>query len=548
MDEQSKKDKRQSLKELPEQLKYAYKCYKSGISSEALCACRLYLREHSPSLNDVIAICHIYNRHKEYSATELLIQAFEKSHDIKLMESTTLVTLKTEALLGLSRYDEAVALSFTAGEQNKSIAQLKALAICLKVSGQDENAIFIYQALVDQVELTSGNVDNVFELALLKKATGDIDGATYLLQRTLQLPESCGRGFWELANLKSYKFTDDERIQMIDYIESYKLKPMQMAFLFLALGRYFEDNQDYAQSFNHYHRSKNIFKQFNPNSCADEIFELRELEKSFTPELLNMINHAVHSDVTPIFIIGMHRSGSTLVEQILSAHPMVDGTHELTAIPQLIDAISKNNIDISVTKQIVTTIKEASAQTLTEYGQQYLNSTEVFRKGAPFFTDKLPQNFKWVGFIQAILPNAKFIDVRRHPLGTGLGIYRQIFSKSLPYTDDLYSIGEYYNEYIHVIKHWKGVLPNKIKTIIYEDLVENTEKKIKSLLAFCGLPFNEQCLSFYDVNRSVKTPSAEQVRQPIYTSAVEQWKNYEPFLQPLKEGLGDALFNYQQDV
>jgi hypothetical protein len=242
----------------------------------------------------------------------------------------------------------------------------------------------------------------------------------------------------------------------------------------------------------------------------------------------------------PIFIIGLPRAGSTLIEQILASHPLVEGTMEL---PDL----------ISITRDLRglrggtyhDALARCSADELRELGERYLARTRIHRKlGRPFFIDKMPNNFAHVGLIQLILPNAKIIDARRHPLACCFSAFKQHFAHGQNFTYGLDNVGRYYRDYVELMRHFDAVLPGRVHRVIYEDLVANTEHEVRRLLAYCGLPFDEGCLRFFENERPVRTASSEQVRQPIYRSGVDHWQQYEKWLEPLKTALGPALTDY----
>ena len=238
----------------------------------------------------------------------------------------------------------------------------------------------------------------------------------------------------------------------------------------------------------------------------------------------------------PIFILGLPRVGSTLVEQILASHSMVDATHEL---PNILATSHKLNLRIAQNNEsrYPDILLSLSAPQLKLIGENYINDSEVFRKDGVYFIDKMPNNFRHIGLIKLILPNAKIIDIRRNSMSACFSCYKQLFAEGQEFTYSLERLGNYYNNYIDLMNHWNKVLPNQILSVNYEDLVNNFENTVKEILDYCKLPFEEACIEFYNSKRSVKTPSAQQVRQPIYTSGLDYWKNYDPYLDELKKHL-----------
>ena len=241
----------------------------------------------------------------------------------------------------------------------------------------------------------------------------------------------------------------------------------------------------------------------------------------------------------PIFIVGLPRSGSTLVEQILASHPMVEGTRELHDIQAFADWVAR---ETGGYPQGLASLPPAAAAQL---GHDYLERTRPLRKlGRPRFIDKAPWNFLHTGLIQLVLPNARIVDVRRHPLGCGLSIFKQHFASGFDFSYDLGDIGRYYADYVELMAHFDAVLPGRVHRVIYEDLVADTEAEVRKLLAYLGLPFDPACLRFFENPRAVATPSSEQVRRPIFTDAATQWRHFEPWLDPLKAALGPVLAAY----
>jgi hypothetical protein len=243
----------------------------------------------------------------------------------------------------------------------------------------------------------------------------------------------------------------------------------------------------------------------------------------------------------PIFIVGLPRSGSTLVEQILASHSAVEGTMELADIGLIAKSL-KGPPNKTPPLAYPDTLVDLSADALTALGEKYIADTRVHRPlGRPYFTDKMPSNFQHIGLIQLILPRAKIIDVRRHPMGAGFSAFKQLFAHGLNFSYDLDDLGRYYRDYVALTAHFDAVLPGRIHRVIYEDLVEDTDAEVRRLLDYCGLPFEEGCLRFYENDRAVRTVSSEQVRRPIFRDGLDQWRSYETQLQPLADALGDVV-------
>jgi hypothetical protein len=265
-----------------------------------------------------------------------------------------------------------------------------------------------------------------------------------------------------------------------------------------------------------------------------------------TAELFERHQDSGYAAGDPIFVVGLPRAGSTLLEQILASHSQVDGTLELPNIPAMAFRLAgRRRIDEEPLYPAV--LQDLSADKLRQMGKEFIDETQVHRKGAPFFIDKMPNNFRHIGLIRLILPNAKIIDARRHPLACCFSGFKQLFASGQEFTYGLREIGLYYRDYVELMDHWDDVLPGRILRVQYEDVVADLETQVRRILEYCELPFEQACIEFHQTERAVRTPSSEQVRQPIYTSGLEQWRNFEPWLGPLKEALGPVLERYPTD-
>jgi hypothetical protein len=312
-----------------------------------------------------------------------------------------------------------------------------------------------------------------------------------------------------------------------------------------ALGKAFEDRRDYAQAF-HYYAKGNALKKPTTFYSAGQL--QRRIDSQIavcTSEFLESKKGLGNSSADPIFIVGLPRSGSTLLEQILASHSQVDGTMELHNILDLAKRLRGRDNDNDENPRYPQIITEIDDSYFERFGDQFMQDTQVYRESAPFFTDKMPNNFFHVGLIKLILPNAKVIDARRHPMACCFSGFKQLFGEGQEFSYGLADIGNYYRQYVSLMDHWDQVLPDFVLRVQHEDVVEDLETQVRRILDFCGLPFEEACLDFHKTERSVRTPSAEQVRQPIYKTGLDQWRNFEEHLQPLVEALGpDVLKRY----
>lgn len=406
--------------------------------------------------------------------------------------------------------------------------------------GKHEEALTIYDELLD-VDSMLHSIHLARGHAL--KTAGFADTAITAYQQAYHAKADFGDAYWSLANMKTYRFDENE----IDAMKAQEAQPTTRSIdrihMNFALGKAFEDKQAYAQSFEFYQRGN----QLNALRC-NYIADRNRLESTLQKQHCNdaLFSHYVgcgHLAKDPIFIVGLPRAGSTLLEQILASHSMVEGTLELPNIPALAHRLNGRAMRDEMPRYPAN-LNELPKEKCQALGEQYLRDTEVHRSGAPFFIDKMPNNFKHIGLIHMILPNAKIIDARRHPLACCFSGYKQLFAEGQEFTYRLEDIADYYGDYVDLMEHWDKVLPNKILRVHYELVVADIETQVRRLLDFCELPFEESCLRFYETKRSVRTASSEQVRQPIFQHGLEQWQNYEQFLGPLKEKLGACIDNY----
>ncbi|WP_411817458.1 sulfotransferase [Hyphococcus sp. DH-69] len=351
-----------------------------------------------------------------------------------------------------------------------------------------------------------------------------------------------GDAFYGLANLKTYSFTDEEIALMQDAEASDQTAFRDRIHLYFALGKAFEDRKEYEASFSYYARG-NELKRINSTYSADTMAEeLENQKKVCTTALFSKFEDAGHSAPDPIFIVGLPRAGSTLLEQILASHSQVDGTLELPNILSLSQSLRGRNHNSGTYPEI---LGELTPERLKEMGEEYIEGTRIHRQNAPYFVDKMPNNFRHIGLIHLILPNAKIIDARREPMACCFSGFKQLFAEGQEFTYGLEQIGQYYRGYVELMRHWDSVLPGKILRVHHEDVVDDLEGQVRRILDYCDLPFEQNCLEYYATERSVRTASSEQVRRPIQRSGLAQWKNFEPYLGPLKEALGPVLTEYR---
>jgi len=415
------------------------------------------------------------------------------------------------------------------------------LAVETQIAGDVERAL----GLFDTVLRTLPN-DHVTLMSRghALKTIGRQDEAIESYRAAYRAKPDHGDAYWSLANLKTYRFTDDEMAQMRAQEQSEDIALADRFHFCFALGKAHEDREDYETAFRYYERG-NALKLTQTRYRADHMEEeLKAQAAVCTPALFATQGGKGHSAPDPIFIVGLPRAGSTLLEQILASHSHVDGTMELPNILALSQKLRKRQ-RITPDSPYPSNLFDLPAETLEEMGRAYIEETRIHRGDAPFFTDKMPNNFRHIGLIALILPNAKIIDARREPMACCFSGFKQLFAEGQEFTYGLEQIGRYYRDYVELMRHWQSVLPGRILHVQYEDVVADLDGQVRRMLDFCGLPFEEACVEFHKTDRAVRTASSEQVRRPIYKEGVEQWRHFEPWLDPLKEALGPALTGYR---
>jgi tetratricopeptide (TPR) repeat protein len=401
---------------------------------------------------------------------------------------------------------------------------------CVGLGGHDE-ALRVFRELLAQ---DPRKADLHLSIAHALKTLGSQSEAIESYQAAAAVRPSFGDAYWSLANLKTYRFTDAEIAQMRIQEEADATALVDRYHVCFALGKALEDRASYEESFRYYERG-NAFKKSESRYSASSMERSLRLQASVCTREFFAARRGVGCDrPDTIFIVGLPRAGSTLLEQILASHSQVEGTMELADIPRLVQRINGREQQDSKPRYPAM-LPELSAERLRQFGEKFIVDTQVYRKGKPFFIDKMPNNFRHIGLIHLILPNAKIIDARREPMACCFSNFKQLFASGQEFTYGLADIGRYYRSYVQLMEHWDTVLSGKVLRVEHEEVVENLEGSVRRILEFCGLPFESQCLEFYKTERSVRTASSEQVRQPIFKESLDQWRNFEPWLGPLKQ-------------
>ena len=381
-------------------------------------------------------------------------------------------------------------------------------------------------------------------LGHMLKAVGRREESVAAYRKAMELAPGYGEPYWSLANLKTHRLSDAELESMLGELRKPTLSDVDRIHMDFASGKALEDRQDYKASFRHYADGNRLRLQRKPYHYAELVEHVTRSKAFFTTGFFANLAGSGAAAAGPVFVLGLPRSGSTLVEQILASHSEVEGTMELPHIAGIAKTLGQLQPE-SGEAGYPEVLAGIGRDQLRELGEGYIKKTRVHRKlGRAFFVDKMPNNFAHIGLIQLILPNARIIDVRRHPLACGLSLFKEHFAQAQNFSYSLENIGRYYRSYIELMAHYDEVLPGRVYRLGYEKLVEDTESEVRRLLDYCGLPFEDSCLAFYENRRAVNTASSEQVRRPIYRDGLEHWRHYEAWLGPLQAELGTLVDSY----
>lgn len=431
----------------------------------------------------------------------------------------------------LGRAAEALPLidEIIAAEPDRS-GNLSLHAATLARLGDFDQALELYEQVIAKAP---NQPRSLLTYGHMLKTVGRQDEAIAAYRKAIAANPAVGEIWWSLANLKTFKFSRADIAEMERMLDRNDLEDDDRFHIEFALGKAFHDLDQSDKAFVHYAAGNALRRRYHPFIPGHLTEFVNRSIELFTAEVLERPGGNPAPD--PIFVLGMPRAGSTLVEQILSSHSQVEGTAELPEMPPI--ARGRGNYPASAV--------DMTAEERREAGDEYLRRSAVQRRtDRPFFVDKLPNNWMFVPFIHMVLPNAKIIDARRHPLGCCMSNFRQHFARGQDFTYDLTDLGRYYSDYVRLMAHMDAVMPGRVHRVIYERMVDDTETELRALLDYCGLDFEQACLEFYKTERAVRTASSEQVRKPIYKDAAEEWRRYELHLGPLKEALGPVLEAY----
>jgi predicted Zn-dependent protease len=397
-------------------------------------------------------------------------------------------------------------------------------------------------AFEEAARLNPGEVRLRLSIGHIYKTLGNRRESEQAYKACLTMNPHFGEAYWSLADLKNYEFSETE-IAAMQALEKSGAghsddESKDQAQLHFALGRAFEQRQHYARAFDHYVTGNTLRRKTAPFDIAVFEGKVRRVRQCFDAKFFAERTACGYGDAAPIFIVGLPRSGSTLIEQILASHSSVEGTFELPNVLTIVREFDHRNPEHDAYPE---NVREAPLEQFAALGRRYIDETAPMRSGRPHFIDKMPNNFSHVGLIHAMLPKAMIIDMRRHPMDSCFSTYKQYFAEGQSFSYDLDDLGRYYRCYLELMDHWDKVLPGQVLHVQYEELVRDPQANIRRLLTHCGLEFEPACLAFHETKRPVRTASAEQVRQPLYASGVGYWRHFESELEPLRRALGDSM-------
>ena len=502
-----------------------------GKLAKAEALCRKYLRANKTDVEGMRLLASIAVQFGVLEDAEYLLESAVDFDDANTQVKIDLV----DVLRRRQKFSASRELAYTLHQRNPENLQLKSLfAIEEMQMGNYEQSISLFDEILerlpeDPITLTSKGH------AL--KTLGRQDPAIACYRAAASADPWHGEAYYALSNLKTYRFTDDELDAMRAYEQREELSPASRVHFCFALGKAFEDREAYEESFGYYAQGnglKRALSNYDPDQMSAD---LKAQGEYFASDVFQERKGEGCADADPIFIVGLPRAGSTLLEQILSSHSAVDGTLELPNVLSMAQKLRRRGREGDTPYPAL--LADVSASELRELGEQYIRDTRIHRKGAPFFIDKMPNNFRHIGLIKLMLPNAKIIDARRNAMACCFSGFKQLFAEGQEFSYDLTDIGRYYRDYVTLMNHWDTVIPGQILRVDYERVVDDLESEVRRLLDFCALPFEGACLNFHETKRAVRTASSEQVRRPIYSEGLEQWVNYEPFLGPLKDALAE---------
>jgi tetratricopeptide (TPR) repeat protein len=527
-----------TLTGLPPEIVTATALFSDGELAEAEHLVRAFLLKHGHHVEAMRLLARIGIERDELDDAQLLLEAaLDLAPEYRAARFDYAQVLIKRHLYEQAQVQAEKLLAIDGADRN-----YRALGAMTQVGlGQHGRAIELYRGLLPGAAQPA---DLHLSIAHSLKTLGLREEAIAEYRAAATARPGYGDAYWSLANLKTYRFTAPELARMRAAEAATSTPTVDRYHLCFALGKALEDQQQYEQSFAYYARG-NALKRAESHYRP----QVHELNTRLQIEVCTRGLFAANIDAgvraaDPIFIVGLPRSGSTLIEQILASHSAVDGTQELADLPHIVVELQGRGWNPD-DPRYPGVLAHTGPQDYRRLGEQYLTATRVYRTGKAHFIDKMPNNFRHIGLIHLLLPNAKIIDARREPMACCFGNFKQLFANGQEFCYSVEDIARYYRTYLELMRHWDAVLPGRVLRVQHEDLVDDLEGNVRRILDHCGLAFESACVEFHKTERSVRTASSEQVRQPIYREGLEQWRHYEPWLAPLREALGDALERYR---
>lgn len=528
-----------TLKALPPEVVQATSLFSDGELTPAETIVREFLLRHGDHVEAMRLLARIGMARDVLDDAELLLEAvLALAPDYRAARHDYALVLVERHKYEAAREQLEVLLQID--PPNRQYRTLYATA-CVGL-GEHARAIPLYRELLADAPKAA---DLHLSIAHSLKTIGRSAEAIEAYRAAAAARPSFGDAYWSLANLKTYRFLDEEIARMRAEEQAPGTSVADRYHLCFALGKSCEDRGEYAESWHYYERG-NALKRAE-SRYRPEIIEnnTRKQIETCTREFFARRSGYGVSDRDPIFIVGLPRAGSTLLEQILASHSQIVGTQELSDIQRIVLALQGRDPDID-NPRYPGVLADMSAADFRHLGEKYLAETRIYRSSRPQFIDKMPNNFRHIGLMHLMLPNARIIDARREPLACCFSNLKQLFANGQEFTYSVEDIARYYRTYLELMRHWDEVLPGRVLRVHYEDVVDDIEGSVRRILDFCGLEFEAACVEFHRTERSVRTASSEQVRQPLFRDGLDQWRHFEPWLGPLRESLGDALTRYRQ--
>ena len=521
-----------ALDPIQEQLATATQLFARGEVEEAEKLCREVLKKKPDDVNGLVLLASIASKMEQKEDAIVLL---ERAVELKPKFARAWADL-AESYSEIEDYGKAL-------DAVQRVIQLQPdLPFGFMIRGSILGKMHDHEGAIksygDALKIEPDHMGSNMGLGNVLKTVGRYEESVAAYKKCVEIQPIFAEAYWSLANLKTYTFDESEMKAMEEHVKNDQMPINNKAFFHIALANAKEKQKDYEEAWvnfetgNDLRRQEEVYDSVQTQVTHDQLIEV------FNEELIESIKDKGCPSEAPILIVGLPRSGSTLIEQILASHSLVEGTKELPDLSLLARKLTKSRPQGI---KYPDAVKDMSDQELVEYGEDYLTTTKRYRTDKPHFIDKMPNNFANIGFLKMILPNAKVINAQRNPLDSCISSYKQLFYKGQSWSYDLFEIAEYYLEYQRMMDHWHKLFPGEILDLKYENIINNQKDATENLLKYCGLEWEEQCLKFYETERSINTASSEQVRQPIYKGAMNAWKNYENHIGPLIETLEPVL-------